>query len=282
MPCDLAAVRPSHTSNSASYRRRSSIALLLVAVVLLGTSSTAIAEAPPDPKVVGPRLIREESESQLTAWRSYYAKRLRAGVEERWTTDTISETDTVVTLQLVSAAGRDVGAPARWALNFALTRPLTEAEQERADGPHGIEALDARARRLSSFPPPRLGQRLPVRLFAEEVLSPGNHELIVSVAPRASYEPNLLVRDGIWDEALSRGEALVTRAPRGLQTLALADSARFREQDLDNGRVRPSSIYRLARLFNSGPVLLLLGWRTGAQGLAGLLRRPIEEVVILS
>ena len=45
--------------------------------------------------------------------------------------------------------------------------------------------------------------------------------------------------------------------------------------------MRRSSIYQLNRLFKGGPVPLLLGWRHGAHSLRELLRRPVQEVLIL-
>ncbi len=242
-------------------------------------------EPPPDPKVVGPRLVREENKSQFAAWISYYANRMHMTVDEHWTTEVLSETHTIVTLQLVTSQGQDVGSAARWALNFALTRPLTEAEQQRSNGPQGIKPLDVEARRLSSFPRPLSGVRHSVRIFADETLSPSNHELLVTVFPAAEYEPNLIVRHGEWDEALSRGQILARRAPGDILTLALAPSARFYEQNLGNGRAGPvkrSSVYKLARLFKSGPVFLVLGWRHGARSIRALLRRPVQEVIILT
>jgi hypothetical protein len=239
-------------------------------------------EPPPNPYVVAPRVIRESHGPELLAWKKVFEAQLHSPVAEVWHVQLVNETHAIVRMQLLRDDGNvKVGDVAEWALNFALTRPLTHAEELVASGPHGEEALNAMARKLGTLPQPRRGRKLPVRIYAVEGLSPGLHEVIVSIVAPYTYESHLIMRRGTMDEALLRGKTLVNQRPKGEQYLKLSKHVRFYRETSQEGPVKRSSIYELSRLFNKGLVPLLLGWRSGARNLHELLRRPIEEVIIL-
>lgn len=246
-------------------------------------------EPPTDPNVVGPRLIGEEHGPELSAWKQFYGAALHTGIAEAWSVQAVGEKRTIVTLELVAGTGRgDIfSEPAKWAINVSLTRPLTSAEERIVHGSHAVEALNQMARKLEGLPMPHIGLSLPVDLFGDEVLSPGLHVVVVDVFPARRYESWLIMRRGILDEPLLRGKGLAKRAPLGVKYLRLSKHVKVFEEAVAFGEAkagprRRSSIYELNRLFNSGPVPLILGWKSGAHNLHDLLRRPVQELTILS
>jgi hypothetical protein len=242
-------------------------------------------EAPTDPNVVAPRLIREEHGAELLAWKNFYSRRVGQPVIESWVVSELAEARTTVTLNLTPQGSHSPSfGPANWAINFSLRRPLTPAENRVANSPRGVEAINADARQLEDLPKPQLGSHLPLRLFSAETLSPGAHKISVSLFPDFKYESWLIMRTGILDESLLRGKILATHPPQGPQTLRLDRRVAIFEEPFSkstHGHRHSTSIYELDRLFNHGPVPILIGWRSGALTLQRLLRRPVQELTIL-
>ena len=201
--------------------------------------------------MVGPRLIREDHSAEIAAWKSLPERRLHTAIQEQWHVQQLSKTRTIVALSFVADANNKILMSARWLVKIALDRPLTEPEQDLVSSSKWSEPLNEDAHKLESFPKPQTGLRLPVRLLAFEGLSPGRHEVIVKIQPADRYEPSLVVRAGVFDEALLRGKTLVKSVPPTDSTLRLARNVRIYEQNLDHGAagpVRRSSIYRLSSL----------------------------------
>lgn len=246
--------------------------------------AAALRSAPPtDPNVVGPRLIKEEHESELLAWKQLYGRRYHAKITEEWHTHQLRETRTIISLNLALENKQKILGPAEWVINFALDRSPTPAEERLANSPNAVKPLNRVARMLEAFPQPLIDPKLPVELLAFETLSPGRHEIIVTILSASGYQPPFIVRTGKVDEALLRGRELAKAAPTGDLTLRLSKNVKFYEQVTTHGGLgpkRPSSVYRLNELFNHGPVPLNLGWRRGAKDITALLRRPVEEVII--
>jgi hypothetical protein len=252
-------------------------------------AKAAQTEPAPDPSVVAPRLLREEHHWELAAWKQLYESRLHERVVESWTVHSLNEKQTVAALQLVATTQRKtvLSSPAEWVFNFSLSAAPTPAEQQIANSPRGIEATTATARLLERLPAPRAGRQLPVEFYAVEDLSPGANVILADTPAPFAYKPWLIMRSGSRDEALQRGQLLAQHAIRGVRELKLARHvAVFREpvESANGGKARPrrrSSIYELSHLFNQGPVPMILRWRTGASGASALLRRPVEELILL-
>lgn len=115
----------------------------------------ALRSAPPaDPNVVGPRLIREQRESELLAWKEFYDKRLHAKVIEEWHTHQLNQTRTIISLDFVLKNKRRILGPAEWMISIALERPLTPAEERLVNNGDAIQPLNHAARLLETFPKP--------------------------------------------------------------------------------------------------------------------------------
>lgn len=241
---------------------------------------------PPDPQVVGPRLILQSYGPELLAWRWVYRARVGSGVAERWHVRKLTEERSIVSLQLVGARGRLL-ITANWAIAVPLDRPLTPQEQQVAEGPHPIEAVDAAAQRLQSFPPPPRTGQTEVELPADVVaILPGRDRLLMAVLPAGAMPPYFAVRTGAVDYAFVRGQALLGESPSlPLRPLSLLGAAVTNETLGSDGRVvsvRRASLRGLETSFMQ-PVRLVLQWRVSRPtGLRSLLRRRVDGVVLLT
>lgn len=248
----------------------------------------AVPPTPPD--VAAPRLIKEVHKEELLAWKQLYAARLHEEVTESWTVRVLSETQTIASLELLTAAHHHklLPGPAEWRIRFALTRPPTPAEERILHQPHlGIEGLTKAARMLEHLPAPRAGLQLPVELYATEDLGPGLDKIFVDTPSPEAYKPWLIMRNGSRDEALQRGRSLAKNITHKIQELMLSKHVEVFLEPVASGEGgkashrRHSSIYELIRLFKRGPVPMLLRWKTGAQTGSSLLRRPVQQIVLL-
>jgi hypothetical protein len=248
------------------------------------TERAAVRDSPPpDPAVVGPRLIREAFGDSLDAWQTRLAR--RAGpLSRRWTVHRFSEQRTVVTLVMTARDGVMSAGPARWALNFPLDRPLTPTEQHVADGRNGLVAVNAAARTLQMLPPIRAATSGPVELAAVAMLRPRHGRMIVAIVPRVALHPNLVRRFGYVDGNLVRGRRLLAKtselaplevrlSPRLIVTREEYDGHRSRD-------ARPATTGDLARSVLTR-VTLLLRWPTASPTLKAQLARPVQAVELV-
>jgi hypothetical protein len=254
-----------------------------VASISPSTPSTGgEAEEPPLPaSVVAPRLLREFFGYELAAWKQRMEHVLGAAVHESWTVDEHSETDIDTTLRLYRGRAQ-IGEKAVWRINIALDRPLTPAEERLVEDEKGIVPRTVAARRYEGFPVLAASASRPIELMGEETLSPGLHVLVAQVISAERYDAPLIVRAGKLDESLLRGRSLAGNPSPRIRELRLARGAKiYRETFIEGhaGPLRRSSIYGLSQAYNSGPMRLILKWRTGSTTLKALLRRPIESVI---
>lgn len=243
-------------------------------------------EPPPDPQVVAPRLIDESFGAELKAWQRFYARRAHESPRRRWSVAVVNEGRTTVTLELVTASGARIAQPARWALNFPLTRPLTPAEQKVADGPRGVEALNATARKFEDFPRPSRPHTGPLELAVDVFPNPRGRMFLVGIVPGDAFDPSIVGRSRGTDEALLRGRRLLKGHNRiAPQALELASARKFQREDSVRGTwstPRDLTYAEFKRFVMRYHEQVVLRWKATSRDLATQLRQPIDTVIILT
>jgi hypothetical protein len=247
------------------------------------TGSEPEEEPPPPASVVAPRLLRELFGYELAAWKQRLERESGAAVHESWSVDQHSETDTDATLRFYRGRAQ-IGEKAEWQLKIALDRPATPAEERLVENNEAFVPRTRAARRYEGFPTLAASASKPIELMGEEALSPGPHVLVAQIISGERYDAPLILRAGKLDEPLLRGRSLVGNPSPRIRELPLAHNAKIYRETYAGGHAGPlrrSSIYGLSQAYNSGPMRLILKWRTGSTTLRALLRRPIESVIYL-
>ena len=254
-----------------------------VVLVISGDGSTAPhprhrVSAPPDPRVVAPRLIQELHGPVLTFWIRTVTARTRGKVVQRWTTEG-SGSNWRVSLALVTASPRHTRlAKATWHISVPLDRPPSGSQVRSLVGGRGVVPANSTARRFSTLPrlsPPRAGES--VELPSRALVLGRGAKLEHLVIPRRAMDPRWVIRDG-RDLALLRGEGLLGNRPSipmRLQRLVPHAEIRFQGKMLS----RPQLVRLLARYQGA---IVVLRWRARQnERLGELLRQPIEGIVVL-
>lgn len=231
-------------------------------------------EPPPEPGAVGVRLVQEEYEGQVGAWKAVYERRFGGTVRAVW-----GAKGSFVSLEFKAMSGKSSGRAEWFVQSPAANRQLVSPK-------HLIHPKNELARRLQGLPQPRTGTSYPVLLLAGEALTPGRRVAAVVLLLQSEYQPLMFATAGGFAESLLRGYDLArgisTRT--GLQYLGVARGASIYKGTIMHGRLgtlTPTPFSTLREAFTHGLVPLLIGWRHGAAHLSALLSRPIQTLIIL-